>query len=641
MVTVTDIEYAFETYFSNFINSISLDEKLLAPASKDEWIKRLHSCADFQQSACQENQHLITSFYRLFEEKKEELEASHYDVMLRYCRKLYYARNNEPTILLSLSKSLLPYYERLDDVETLLFLYTCAGYASSQLARTDHGDMVKQVVYYYKKVISYRDSIDTFLLSSSRDYIFIAYNNLIRIAPRLGSISVKEAYSFWQELYSIRTRKKFTQYDTANPRIPLLCQSALDDFLTNNCIADLEGLTFSPEIHAICAEMIKSRFYETKNTSDSLYACPASTVFCYYKLLADEGQLSYLTAWQVLHDYYFKHEEMLETEPEFDYETYYIDYPLILISLLEKTPLSFEEKRPYYTAYQNVLRKFLSRDYDVIETYTISDGVRFATFHPLFLGTFDNAVEKTNFIINSVVSSHLSTLTHSVMVSYLAEAIVKRIFLYCPEYLIAPNSDKKITVDFVLEHQAEILDYTVQSALLHDIGKNGIIPVVTTQHRKLTDYEFHLIRMHPKKGAEYLSADPDFARFKDIALGHHKSYDGKRGYPVDFDHIHSRYCPIINIIHVCDCLDAATDYLSRNYHNAKSFETVVQELCNGKGTEYDPVLVDLILAHTDLYEELMVLTEHNRENIYYDVYLTFVNKHIADIEHLEEARRGI
>ena len=122
MVTVTDIEYAFETYFSNFINSISLDEKLLAPASKDEWIKRLRACADFQQSACQENQHLITSFYRLFEEKKDELDASHYDVMLRYCRKLYYARNNEPTILLSLSKSLLPYYEKLDDVETLLFL---------------------------------------------------------------------------------------------------------------------------------------------------------------------------------------------------------------------------------------------------------------------------------------------------------------------------------------------------------------------------------------------------------------------------------------------------------------------------------------------------------------------------------------
>ena len=47
------------------------------------------------------------------------------------------------------------------------------------------------------------------------------------------------------------------------------------------------------------------------------------------------------------------------------------------------------------------------------------------------------------------------------------------------------------------------------------------------------------------------------------------------------------------------------------------------------------------LVANDLYEELMVLTEHNRENIYYDVYLTFVNKHIADIEHLEEARRGI
>ena len=41
MVSIDDISYAFEVYFSNFINSISLDEKLLVPAPKDKWLGRL------------------------------------------------------------------------------------------------------------------------------------------------------------------------------------------------------------------------------------------------------------------------------------------------------------------------------------------------------------------------------------------------------------------------------------------------------------------------------------------------------------------------------------------------------------------------------------------------------------------------
>ena len=79
------------------------------------------------------------------------------------------------------------------------------------------------------------------------------------------------------------------------------------------------------------------------------------------------------------------------------------------------------------------------------------------------------------------------------------------------------------------------------------------------------------------------------------------------------------------MIHICDCLDAATDYLSRNYHRAKPFDVVLNELKAGRGTEYNPDMVDVILSDRELYNDLKMLTEQNRENIYYDIYLTFVN----------------
>ena len=52
---------------------------------------------------------------------------------------------------------------------------------------------------------------------------------------------------------------------------------------------------------------------------------------------------------------------------------------------------------------------------------------------------------------------------------------------------------------------------------------------------------------------------------------------------------------------------------------------VLNELKAGRGTEYNPDMVDVLLSDRELYNDLKMLTEQNRENIYYDIYLTFVN----------------
>ena len=126
--------------------------------------------------------------------------------------------------------------------------------------------------------------------------------------------------------------------------------------------------------------------------------------------------------------------------------------------------------------------------------------------------------------------------------------------------------------------------------------------------------------MHPQLGADMLSANPVFLPYRDVVLGHHKRYDGKGGYPTNFDNVDSVWKPIIDLITICDCIDAATDYLGRNYQRAKSFGTILGELKEGAGTWYHPGYVALMEDSIDLFEKLQDLTEKQREIIFYETY---------------------
>mgnify|MGYP007103139682 CR=1 FL=1 len=58
--------------------------------------------------------------------------------------------------------------------------------------------------------------------------------------------------------------------------------------------------------------------------------------------------------------------------------------------------------------------------------------------------------------------------------------------------------------------------------------------------------------------------------------------DGKIGYPADFDNTRSNVRFLIEILHISDCLDAATDFVGRSYKNAKKLEQVAEEFSWGK-----------------------------------------------------------
>ena len=78
---------------------------------------------------------------------------------------------------------------------------------------------------------------------------------------------------------------------------------------------------------------------------------------------------------------------------------------------------------------------------------------------------------------------------------------------------------------------------------------------------------------------------------------------------------------MIDLITICDCIDAATDHLGRNYKKAKTLEEVLEELSAGKGVRYNPDLVELIENSPRLKKEMSYIVRDGRLDIMYRAYL--------------------
>lgn len=133
---------------------------------------------------------------------------------------------------------------------------------------------------------------------------------------------------------------------------------------------------------------------------------------------------------------------------------------------------------------------------------------------------------------------------------------------------------------------------------LHDIGKVGIPDQVLLKPGKLTTEEFEIMKQHTVIGGETLdaaaAAHPE-ARFlkmaRDIAWTHHERFDGS-GYPKG---IQGYDIPLSGrIVAVADVYDALTS--SRVYKPAYSHETAKDIILEGRGTHFDPEIVDAFLA---------------------------------------------
>ena len=126
--------------------------------------------------------------------------------------------------------------------------------------------------------------------------------------------------------------------------------------------------------------------------------------------------------------------------------------------------------------------------------------------------------------------------------------------------------------------------------LLHDIGKISVPDNVLNKKGKLTDDEYSTIKNHTSAGYFILQSTTAIPGAAITAKYHHERWDGK-GYP---EGLSGENIPLhARILALADAYDAMTS--NRVYRNALTDDTVIKELENGCGTQFDPKLCDLFV----------------------------------------------
>jgi adenylate cyclase len=143
-------------------------------------------------------------------------------------------------------------------------------------------------------------------------------------------------------------------------------------------------------------------------------------------------------------------------------------------------------------------------------------------------------------------------------------------------------------------------------APLHDIGKVGIPDHVLNKPGPLTADEQMEIRRHPVLGRDVLLKaearvgvcdDATFALAKDIVYTHHERWDGT-GYPQG---LRAEEIPVAGrVMAVVDVYDAVR---ARSlYERSSSHEATVQLIERGRGTHFDPAVVDAFVRVADRFK---------------------------------------
>nr|MCR5774235.1 HD domain-containing protein [Lachnospiraceae bacterium] len=165
-----------------------------------------------------------------------------------------------------------------------------------------------------------------------------------------------------------------------------------------------------------------------------------------------------------------------------------------------------------------------------------------------------------------------------------------------------------------------------KAAQLHDIGKIGVPDSVLNKVGRLTDEEYEQMKSHVIRGAEILK---DFSLVEHVDDGtryHHERYDG-RGYP---EGLVGEAIPLFGrIIAVADAFDAMTS--NRVYRNHMDTDYVLNEMKRGRGTQFDPNVLDAFFRLIDK-------NEINLEEIYAQKRAEIQN---ADKEEQKELARRV
>jgi putative nucleotidyltransferase with HDIG domain len=191
-------------------------------------------------------------------------------------------------------------------------------------------------------------------------------------------------------------------------------------------------------------------------------------------------------------------------------------------------------------------------------------------------------------LVKAIETRDPYTSGHSLRVSLLARRIAEHIQL-------APSA----------------VDEVETAALLHDIGKiDAVYTGILAKPAALTPAEREVIQSHVTKGEELLRNLASVPESVILAVRHHHEREDGGGYP---DGLVGAKIPVgSRIIGVCDAVDAMLS--DRPYRRALSVPTVLEQLREHAGTQFNPELVYALLESELIDEYAAILHASHKQS---------------------------
>ena len=219
--------------------------------------------------------------------------------------------------------------------------------------------------------------------------------------------------------------------------------------------------------------------------------------------------------------------------------------------------------------------------------------------------------------LNATVYADKSLYVHTMMVKEICLVLLDHILEHDPKFL---DGVEGRGWEYWQKNRDEAMALMENCALFHDIGKYFCLDIISNSSRSLTDDEFEIVKRHPTNFSNIYtgSMSPELKCIRDCAHLHHLWYNEKGGYPLKK---HTCNKPLVNILTIADCIDAATDNIGRPYGMGKTLDQLITEFDDGRDTRYCGYVSEL-LHNEEIQNKIRYIIGDRRKAIYSNIYLS-------------------
>lgn len=164
------------------------------------------------------------------------------------------------------------------------------------------------------------------------------------------------------------------------------------------------------------------------------------------------------------------------------------------------------------------------------------------------------------------------------------------------------------------EKRQAVLDYAMGCGAFHDVGKLSVIELHSRTPRQWFEEEYEMAHLHTLAGRILLEPHPSTSRYAPAALGHHKWYDGSRGYPAAYARLECPARQMVDVVGLTDWLESRTSFSSVSGVGLP-FPQAVEEAVKLEGRRFSPLLTTLLRDKT-VVRRLEEAFDRGRQNAY-------------------------